>query len=92
MEKSTFIERTYIGKRLAGLEGWRLDPKPGSGERERAWFGLAHTGGLFNPLIALQVFTFQKGTDDLIDFTPPPEEVIPRLKALTETIEQTLDE
>lgn len=91
-KKSSFIERTYIGKRLAGLEGWRLDPKPGSGEQERAWFGLAHTGGLLNPLVAVQVFTFQKGTDDLTDFTPPPEEVIPRLKALTETIEQTLDE
>lgn len=40
-----FIEPSYIGDRLAGLEGWRLDPKPDSGEQERAWFALAHTGG-----------------------------------------------
>lgn len=34
--KTSLIERIQLGKRLAGLEGWRLDPKPGSGEQERA--------------------------------------------------------
>jgi hypothetical protein len=89
-KKTSFIERLYLGKRLAGLEGWRLDPKPGSGEQERAWFGLAHTGGTLSPLLGVQMFTFQKGTDDLTDLTPPPEEVIPRFKVLSESIKQTL--
>ncbi|WP_256573094.1 T6SS immunity protein Tli4 family protein [Pseudomonas sp. CC6-YY-74] len=88
--KTAFIERLYLGKRLAGLEGWRLDPKSGSGEQERAWFGLAHTGGTLSPLLAVQMFTFQQGTDDLKDLTPPPEEVIPRFKVLSESIKQTL--
>ncbi|WP_239419793.1 T6SS immunity protein Tli4 family protein [Pseudomonas saudimassiliensis] len=86
-----FIEPSYIGDRLAGLEGWRLDPKPDSGEQERAWFALAHTGGLLNPLIAVQIFTFQKGVDNLTDFTPPPEDVLPRWKALSGSIRVTLD-
>ncbi|HGP0213987.1 TPA: T6SS immunity protein Tli4 family protein [Pseudomonas aeruginosa] len=89
-KKSTLIDSLHIGKRLAAFEGWRLDPRPGSGEQERAWFGLAHTGGLLDPLVAIQVQTFQKGTDDLTDYTPPPEEVLPRLKALTRSIEQRL--
>ncbi|WP_339458200.1 T6SS immunity protein Tli4 family protein [Pseudomonas sp. EA_105y_Pfl2_R69] len=88
--KTSFIERLYLGKRLAGLEGWRLDPKPGSAEQERAWFALAHRGGTRSPLLAVQMFTFQQGTDDLKDLTPPPEEVIPRFKVLSESIEQTL--
>ncbi|GAA6131610.1 T6SS immunity protein Tli4 family protein [Halopseudomonas sabulinigri] len=82
-----FVEPTYIGPHLAGMDGWRLDPKPDSGEQERGWFGLAKTGGMLSPLVAVQVFTFQKGTDDLTEFTPPPEEVLPRWKALSETIE-----
>ena len=82
-----FVEPTYIGPHLAGMDGWRLDPKPDSGEQERGWFGLAKTGGTLSPLVAVQVFTFQKGTDDLTEFTPPPEEVLPRWKALSETIE-----
>ena len=86
-----FIEPSYIGDRLAGLEGWRLDPKPESGEQERAWFALAHTGGLLNPLIAVQIFTFQKGLDNLTEFTPPPEDVLPRWKVLSESIRVTLD-
>ena len=86
-----FIGPSYIGDRLAGLEGWRLDPKSDSGEQERAWFALAHTGGLLNPLIAVQIFTFQKGLDNLTDFTPPPEEVLPRWQALSESIRVTLD-
>lgn len=89
-KKTAFIERLYLGKRLAGLEGWRLDPKPGSGEQERAWFGLAHTGGTLSPLLAVQMFTFQKGADDLTTLTPPPEEVIPRFKVLSKSIKQTL--
>ncbi|VXD04075.1 conserved exported hypothetical protein [Pseudomonas sp. 8Z] len=83
--KTSFIERIQLGKRLAGLEGWRLDPKPGSGEQERAWFALAHRGGTGSPLLAVQMFTFQKGTDDLKELTPPPEEVIPRFKKLSES-------
>jgi len=82
-----FVEPTYIGPHLAGMDGWRLDPKPDSGEQERGWFGLAKTGGTLSPLVAVQVFTFQKGTDDLTEFTPPPEEVLPRWKSLSETIE-----
>ncbi|MEH6567321.1 MAG: T6SS immunity protein Tli4 family protein [Halopseudomonas sp.] len=82
-----FVEPTYIGPHLAGMDGWRLDPKPDSGEQERGWFGLAKTGGMMSPLVAVQVFTFQKGIDDLTDFTPPPEEVLPRWKALSESIE-----
>lgn len=88
--KTSFIERLYLGKRLAGLEGWHLDPKPGSGEQERAWFALAHRGGTSSPLLAVQMFTFQKGTDNLTSLTPPPEEVIPRFRVLSESIKQTL--
>ena len=89
--KTSFIERLHLGKRLAGLEGWRLDPKPGSGEEERAWFALAHVGGLLSPLLAVQMSTFQRGTDDLTELTPPPDEVIPRFKALSESLEETLN-
>ena len=88
--KTSFIERIQLGKRLAGLEGWRLDPKPGSGEQERAWFALAHRGGTGSPLLAVQMFTFQKGTDDLTELTPPPEEIIPRFKKLSESIRKDL--
>lgn len=88
--KTSFIERLYLGKRLAGLEGWRLDPKPGSAEQERAWFALAHRGGTSSPLLAVQMFTFQKGTDDLTGLTPPPEEVIPRFKMLSESFKEAL--
>lgn len=89
-KKTSFIERLYLGKRLAGLEGWRLDPKPGSGEQERAWFGLAHTGGTVSSLLAVQMFTFPQGTDDLKDLTPLPEEVIPRFKMLSESLKESL--
>ncbi|HHM7085086.1 T6SS immunity protein Tli4 family protein [Pseudomonas aeruginosa] len=89
-KKSALLDSLHIGKRLAAFEGWRLDPRPDSGERERAWFGLAHTGGTLDPLVAIQVQTFQKGTDDLTDYTPSPEEVLPRLKALSQSIEQRL--
>lgn len=88
---SPIVESLYFGKRLAGLEGWQLNPKPDSGEQERAWFAIAHRGGLIDPLLAMQIFTFKKGTDDLADFTPPPETVIPRLQKLTKTMQMTLD-
>ena len=88
--KTSLIERIQLGKRLAGLEGWRLDPKPGSGEQERAWFALAHRGGTTSPLMAVQIFTFQKGTDNLPELTPPPEEIIPRFKKLSESIREDL--
>ncbi|WP_256203159.1 T6SS immunity protein Tli4 family protein [Pseudomonas sp. ML96] len=88
---SPIVERLYFGERLAGLEGWQLNPKPGSGEQERAWFAIAHRGGLIDPLLAVQVFTFKKGTGDLTDFTPPPETVIPRLQKLTKTMRLSLD-
>ena len=88
--KTSFIERLHLGKRLAGLEGWRLDPKPGSGEEERAWFALAHVGGLLSPLLAVQMSTFQRGTDDLTELTPPPDEVIPRFRTLSESMEEAL--
>ncbi|WP_339650272.1 T6SS immunity protein Tli4 family protein [Halopseudomonas pelagia] len=90
-ELKRFIEPSYIGGQLAGLEGWQLEPKLDSGEQERAWFALAHTGGGTRPMVAVQIFTFQKGVDDLTEFTPPPEEVLPRWKALSKTIQVTLD-
>ena len=57
----------------------RLAPRPAPRLRrtERAWFGLAHTGGTLDPLVAIQVQTFQKGTDDLTDYTPPPKKYCP---------------
>lgn len=87
--KRTLIERLYIGRRLAAFEGWSLDPKPDSGEQERAWFGLARIGGpgTLDPMLAIQVLTFQKEKHGLPDYTPPPEDVLPRLKELTRTIE-----
>ncbi|WP_237751000.1 T6SS immunity protein Tli4 family protein [Gallaecimonas xiamenensis] len=89
-QKTAFIEPIQLGKRLAGLEGWRLDPKPGSGEQERAWFALAHRGGTLSPLMAVQITTFQKGTDDLVQHTPPPEAVIPRFNKLSASIREDL--
>lgn len=90
-QHSRVIEPSYIGEYLAGLDGWRLDPKPDSGEQERAWFALAHTGGVTRPLIAVQISTFKKGLDNLTEFTPPPEAVLPRWKALSKTIAVTLE-
>ena len=91
-KKTEYLEPLHIGSKKANLIGWRLDPKPGSNKQDRAWFGLAHTGGLLNPLIAIQVSTFEQGTDDLKDPTSPPEEVLPSLKALTKSLKQTLGE
>ncbi|MGX5217167.1 T6SS immunity protein Tli4 family protein [Pseudomonas segetis] len=91
-QKTSFIESLYFDRRLVGMDGWRLDPKPGSAEKERAWFGLAHIGGLTKPLIAIQAKTFKQGTDDLTGLTPPPEVLMPSLKALTKSMKLTLGE
>ncbi|WP_260456155.1 hypothetical protein [Pseudomonas baetica] len=85
-KKSKIMEKFYIGKRMTTLEGWRLDPRPESAEQDRAWFAIAHVGGLVSPLIATQMFTFQKGTDGLKDLTPAPEAVIPKFLKLTQSI------
>ncbi|MEO8644530.1 T6SS immunity protein Tli4 family protein [Pseudomonas sp.] len=85
-KKSKILEKFYFGERMTTLEGWRLDPRPESGEQERAWFAIAHVGGLASPLMAVQMFTFKQGTDGLKDLTPPPEAVIPRFLKLTESI------
>ncbi|WP_339495776.1 hypothetical protein [Pseudomonas sp. RA_105y_Pfl2_P56] len=85
-KKSKIMEKFYIGKRMTTLEGWRLDPRPESTEQDRAWFAIAHVGGLVSPLIAAQMFTFQKGTDGLKDLTPAPEAVIPKFLKLTQSI------
>ncbi|WPN32698.1 hypothetical protein QMK54_13515 [Pseudomonas sp. P5_109] len=85
-KKSKIMEKFYIGERMTTLEGWRLDPRPESAEQDRAWFAIAHVGGLASPLIAAQMFTFQKGTDGLKDLTPLPEAVIPKFLKLTQSI------
>lgn len=85
-KKSKIMEKFYIGERMTTLEGWRLDPRPEASEQDRAWFAIAHVGGLASPLIAVQMFTFQQGTDGLKDLTPTPEKVIPKFKKLTQSI------
>ncbi|MGN8124618.1 hypothetical protein ACTJK9_22945 [Pseudomonas sp. 22082] len=87
-KKSKLMERFYIGDRMTTLEGWRLDPRPETTEQDRAWFAIAHVGGLASPLIAAQMFTFQKGTDGLKDLVPPPEAVVPRFLKLTRSIRE----
>ncbi|MBB4819411.1 hypothetical protein HNP29_002801 [Pseudomonas alcaligenes] len=82
------VEQVYFGKRLATFTGWHLTPTEGGGEQERAWFGHAHIGGPRTslPMLAIQVQTFEKGIDDLTEHTPPPETVLPRIKALTRSL------
>ncbi|PMZ98450.1 hypothetical protein C1X30_27090 [Pseudomonas sp. FW305-BF6] len=87
-KKSKITEKFYIGDRMTTLEGWRLDPRPETTEQDRAWFAIAHVGGLASPLIAAQMFTFQKGTDGLKDRVPPPEAVVPRFLKLTQSIRE----
>jgi hypothetical protein len=87
-KKSKIMEKFYIGERMTTLEGWRLDPRPESKEQDRAWFAIAHVGGLASPLIAAQMFTFQQGTDGLKDLVPPPEAVVPRFLKLTQSIRE----
>ncbi|WP_462402776.1 hypothetical protein [Pseudomonas sp. Marseille-QA0332] len=86
--KSKILEKLQFGKRTTLLEGWRLDPRPGSGEQERAWFAVAHVGGLFRSLMAVHMHTFPQGTDGLKTLTPPPEEVIPKFQAITRSIRE----
>lgn len=90
-QHTRFVKPSAIGEQLTELKGWRLDPKPDSGEQERAWFALAHTGGDTQAMIAVQISTFKKGLDNLTEFTPPPEDVLPRWQALSKTIKVTLD-
>ncbi|QXH54218.1 hypothetical protein KSS94_15415 [Pseudomonas fakonensis] len=85
-KKSSILQAIDLGGRKTVLEGWRLDPRPGSGEEERAWFATANVGGLLRPLLAVHMETFPKGTDDLQTLTPPPEEVIPKFLKITESI------
>ncbi|MGK8706264.1 hypothetical protein ACRS5L_07645 [Metapseudomonas otitidis] len=82
------IEQLYFGKRLSTFTGWHLTPTAEGGEQERAWFGHAHIGGpgTATPMLAIQVQTFEKGIDDLSEHTPPPEAVLPRIKALTRSL------
>jgi hypothetical protein len=82
------IEQLYFGKRLSTFTGWHLTPTAEGGEQERAWFGRAHIGGpgTATPMLAIQVQTFEKGIDDLTEHTPPPEAVLPRIKALTRSL------
>jgi len=87
-KKSKIMEKFYIGDRMTTLEGWRLDPRPETTEQDRAWFAIAHVGGLASPLIAAQMLTFQKGTDGLKDLVPPPEAVVPRFLKLTQSIRE----
>ncbi|WP_236192059.1 hypothetical protein [Pseudomonas paraglycinae] len=87
-KKSKIMEKFYIGDRMTTLEGWRLDPRPETTEQDRAWSAIAHVGGLASPLIAAQMFTFQKGTDGLKDLVPPPEAVVPRFLKLTQSIRE----
>jgi len=85
-KKSSILQAIDLGGRKTVLEGWRLDPRPGSGEEERAWFATANVGGLLRPLLAVHMETFPKGTDDLQTLTPPPEEVIPKFLKITESL------
>lgn len=82
------IEQLRIGKRLSTFTGWHLSPTAEGGEQERAWFGHAHIGGpgTSTPMLAIQVQTFEKGIDDLSEHTPPPDAVLPRIKALTQSL------
>ncbi|WP_225935792.1 hypothetical protein [Pseudomonas fakonensis] len=85
-KKSSILQAIDLGGHKTVLEGWRLDPRPSSGEEERAWFATANVGGLLRPLLAVHMETFPKGTDDLQTLTPPPEEVIPKFLKITESI------
>ena len=86
--RSGISEKLQFGKRTTLLEGWRLDPRPDSGEQERAWFAVAHEGGLFRSLMAVHMHTFPQGTDGLKTLTPTPEEVIPKFQAITRSIRE----
>ena len=81
-----YVQSSHLGRHKVNLLGWTLEPKPDSGEQERAWFGFAEHGGLLSPLLAVHMLTFQKGTDDLTEHTPPMDTVLPRWEALARTL------
>lgn len=81
-----YVQPSWLGTHKTQLLGWTLEPKPDSGEQERAWFGFAERGGVLNPLLAVHMLTFQQGTDDLTEHTPPMETVLPRWEALAQTL------
>jgi len=81
-----YVQPSQLGRHKTNLLGWTLEPKPDSGEQERAWFGFAERGGVLNPLLAVHMLTFQQGTDDLTEHTPPMETVLPRWEALAQTL------
>ncbi|MFK3775109.1 hypothetical protein [Pseudomonas sp. NPDC089406] len=85
-KKSSILQAIDLGGRKTILKGWRLDPRPGSGEEERAWFASAHVGGLDRPLLAVHMETFPKGSNDLETLTPTPDEVIPKFLKITESL------
>ena len=83
-QKTSLVDSLYFGKHPAAFNGWRLDPKPGSGEQYRSWFGYAYTDSLpsSRPLMAVHVFAIKKGVEQ----PPPPSDALPRLKALTSSM------
>lgn len=81
-----YVQPTQLGQYKVNLLGWTLEPKPDSGEQERAWFGYATHGGMLNPRLAVHMLTFDKGVDDLTEHTPPMDTVLPRWEALARTL------
>ena len=81
-----YVQSTHLGQHKVNLLGWTLEPKPGSGEQERAWFGYATHGGMLNPRLAVHMLTFDKGVDDLTEHTPPMDTVLPRWESLARTL------
>ncbi|GGI90310.1 T6SS immunity protein Tli4 family protein [Halopseudomonas pertucinogena] len=81
-----YVQPSYLGRHKVNLLGWTLEPKPDSGEQERAWFGYATRGGMLNPRLAVHMLTFDKGVDDLTEHTPPMDTVLPQWEALARTL------
>ena len=81
-----YVQPTHLGQYKVNLLGWTLEPKPDSGEQERAWFGYATHGGMLNPRLAVHMLTFDKGVDDLTEHTPPMDTVLPRWESLARTL------
>ena len=81
-----YVQPSWLGRHKTNLLGWTLEPKPDSGEQERAWFGFAEYGGLLSPRLAVHMLTFEQGVDDLTEHTPPMDSVLPRWEALAKTL------
>src|SRR5690606_21489010 len=81
-----YVQPTHLGQYKVNLLGWTLEPKPDSGEQDRAWFGYATHGGMLNPRLAVHMLTFDKGVDDLTEHTPPMDTVLPRWESLARTL------